>query len=90
MAPVSRILTHASASLQRLDREAGIIESQRTRQRKCVVWCIYKNMKLRCGGQQQPALPMDTSMGADKGKVSSSATDTTVGAKPVHHHLDAI
>ena len=25
MAPVSRVLTHASASLQRLDREAGII-----------------------------------------------------------------
>ena len=52
---------------------------------------IEENMKLRHGGQQQPALKMDTSTVADKGKVSSSATDTTVGAKlvgPVHHHLD--
>ena len=52
---------------------------------------IEENMKLRRGGQQQPALKMDTSTVTDKGKVSLSTTDTTVGAKPVgpvHHQLD--
>ena len=45
-------------------------------------------MKLRHGGQQQPALDMDTDTGTYKGKVPSSATDTTVGAKPADDHFD--
>jgi hypothetical protein len=51
---------------------------------------IEENMKLRRGGQQQPASDTDTGTSADKGKASSSTTDTTLGAKPAGNSQDDV
>ena len=47
-------------------------------------------MKLRRGGQQEPAQDTDTNTSADKGKASTSTTDTTAVAKPAGNGQDDV
>jgi hypothetical protein len=58
--------------------------------RACRMAYIEENMKLRRGGQQEPAQDTDTNTSADKGKASASTTDTTAGAKPAGNGQDDV